>query len=366
MPNDVCGIGEEPEMSERFGFLIVPDFPFYGLFPAIEALRVANHNSGQRLYEWHLVSADGEPVTATNGMTLAVDHSIADCPKLSVCFAVAGNHPLDHCSPVIVNWLRHIDRHGTKLGAFDSGIFLLAAAGLLDGHDAAVHWEIAPTLQEHYPSVSIIDRIYQIDDRRLTCAGGSSTLDLMLTLIAAAHGRALMEKVANGLVHRPHRGGAERQLPDEPGAVARDSALLKRICDFMNDNIDEPRTVEEIARRFGLSSRKMEKLFRENLNTLPSGYYLNLRMEHAREYLFYSSMSVKEIAVACGFSSPSVFCRAFRKIYRASPRQYRQDVSADSLKRLSTIYMPSDRPRISHAISSVSAGGSEGAPAKSA
>ena len=92
-------------MAEKFGFLIVPDFPFYGLFPAIEALRVANHNSGRRLYEWHLISADGRPVTATNGMILAVDHGIQDCPKLSVCFTVAGNHPLDHCSPRLVRWL---------------------------------------------------------------------------------------------------------------------------------------------------------------------------------------------------------------------------------------------------------------------
>ncbi|MER8975282.1 GlxA family transcriptional regulator [Mesorhizobium sp. M0800] len=342
-------------MSERFGFLIVPDFPFYGLFPAIEALRVANHNSGQRLYEWHLVSVDGGPITATNGMTLAVDHSIADCPKLSVCFAVAGNHPLDHCSPGILNWLRQIDRHGTKLGAFDSGIFLLAAAGLLDGQDAAVHWEIAPTLREHYPAVSLTDRIYQIDDRRLTCAGGSSTLDLMLTLISTAHGRALMEKVANGLVHYPHRSGAERQLPDEPSAVTKDSLLLKRICVFMSENIDDPQRIENISVRFGMNQRKLESLFKKNLNVLPSDYYISLRMDHAREYLFYSSMSVKEIALACGFSSPSVFCRAFKKIYRISPREYRRSVSAESLRRFSTSYDPGGRPKISHALDAVSA-----------
>lgn len=333
-------------MTEKFGFLIVPDFPFYGLFPAIEALRVANHNSDRRLYEWYLISADGGPVTATNGMSLAVDHSIADCPKLSVCFAVAGNHPLDHCSQNILNWLRQIDRHGTRLGAFDSGIFMLAAAGLLDGHQAAVHWEIAPTLREHYPTVSITDRIYQIDEWRLTCAGGSSTLDLMLTLIATAHGRALMEKVANGLVHRPHRTGPERQLPDEPNEVTKDQSLLKKIIRFMTDNIDDPQTIENISRRFGLTQRRLESLFKQNLNSLPSNYYLNLRMAHAREYLFYSGMSIKEIAIACGFSSPSVFCRAFRKVYHLSPRQYRRHVSADSLKRLSKIYHPSAGPQI--------------------
>lgn len=337
-------------MTETFGFLIVPDFPFYGLFPAIEALRVANHNSGQRLYEWCLISADGGPVTATNGMTLAVDHGIADCPQLSVCFAVAGNHPLDHCSQNILNWLRQIDRHGTTLGAFDSGAFMLAAAGLLDGHEAAVHWEIAPTLRERYPAVGISDRIYQISDRRLTCAGGSSTLDLMLTLIATAHGRALTEKVANGLVHRPHRAGSERQLPDEPNEVAKDQLLLKRIVRFMAENIEDPQRIEDVSKRFGLTQRRLERLFKQYLNTLPSDYYLNLRMEHAREYLFYSGMSIKEIAVACGFSSPTVFCRAFRKIYHLSPRQYRRTVSADSLKRFSRIYDPAGRPQIYYAV----------------
>jgi AraC family carnitine catabolism transcriptional activator len=334
------------EMAETFGFLIVPDFPFYGLFPAIEALRVANHNSGRRLYQWHLISADGGPVTATNGMTLAVDHGIRDCPKLSVCFAVAGNHPRDHCSPNLLRWLRRVDRHGTVLGAFDSGVFLLAAAGLLDGHDAAVHWEIAPTLQEHYPTVGITDRIYRIDRRRITCAGGSSTLDLMLTLIADAHGPELAEKVANGLVHRPHRAGRERQLADRPDEASHDRVLLRKIVKYMEDNIGEPEKIGSISRRFELTQRKLEALFKQHLRMLPSSFYLDMRMEHAREYLFYSSMSIGEIGIACGFSSPAVFCRAFRRFHRLSPRQYRQQVSADSLRQFSRTYAPAGAPQI--------------------
>ena len=81
----------------------------------------------------------------------------------------------------------------------------------------------------------------------------------------------------------------------------------------MGDNIEVPYRLVSISKRFGINFRKLEKLFRQNLNVMPSDYYLNLRMEHAREYLFYSGMSVKEISVASGFSSPSVFCRAFTK-----------------------------------------------------
>lgn len=333
-------------MTARFGFLIVPDFAFYGLFPAIEALRVANQISGHRLYEWYLVTADGGPVIATNGMTLAVDQSMHDCPKLAVCFAVAGNHPLDHCSQNILNWLRQIDRYGTALGAFDSGVFLLAAAGLLDGHAAAVHWEIAPTLREYYPALSITDRIYQVDERRLTCAGGSSTVDFMLTLIGAAHGRGLADKVANGLVHGPHRAGSERQLPDQPIEITKDYLLLKEVIQHMKDNIDDPDRIENIAGHFGMTIRNLEMLFKRNINTLPAKYYLDLRMEHSREYLFYSGMSIKEIALACGFSSSAVFCRAFRRFYQSSPRQYRRQVSAESLQRYARAYYPGGSPQV--------------------
>lgn len=332
-------------MTERIGFVVVPDFPFYGLFPAIEALRVANHNSGKRLYEWCLISVDGKPVKATNGMSLAVDYGVASCPRLSICFAVSGNHPLDHRPKPLLGWLRQVDRHGTILGAFDSGVFLLAAAGLLDNQTAVVHWEIAPTLQEHYPSVSVSDEIYRIDKHRITCAGGSSTVDLMLTLIARSHGSALAEMVANGLVHRPHRAGNELQLRTRPVA-AEETKAIEAITKFMSANLTEPRRIADIARRFRLSQRKLEGLFARNLGVLPAQYYLNLRMERARELLFYSTMPVNEIATISGFSSPSVFCRAFGTIHKMSPRAYRQNLSVDNLRQLSSVYGPEGVPQI--------------------
>ncbi|MGH9203055.1 MAG: helix-turn-helix domain-containing protein [Vicinamibacterales bacterium] len=168
----------------------------------------------------------------------------------------------------------------------------------------------------------------------------------MLTLIARAHGRVLAEIVANGLVHRPHRAGPERQLPEKPSEVSKERALLKKIIKYMEDNIDDPEKIESVSRRFELTQRKLEALFKQHLGIVPSSFYLNMRMEHAREYLFYSAMSVREIALACGFSSPSVFCRAFRKFHQLSPRQYRRQVSADNLKHFSRTYAPAGAPQI--------------------
>lgn len=333
-------------MSEKFGFLIVPDFAFYGLFPALEALRVANYNSSERLYEWCVISSDGRGVVATNGMTPVADHSVADCPPLSSCFVVAGNHPLDNCPPVAIKWLRRIDRLGTRLGAFDSGIFLLAAAGLLDGHVAAVHWEILPIIRENYPSLRLTDQLYNVDARRMTCAGGTSTTDLILAVIAAVHGDALADKVAKGLVHWPRRAGSERQYPAIPPDATDNRADLNDVIAFMHDNIDDPAGIGVIAAKFGLSQRLVEGLFRRHLNTVPSTYYRDLRLKRAQEYLFYSRMSVNEITAACGFSSPTVFCRAFKKASGLSPMAYRRSVSVSGLQRLNHAYGTEGAPQI--------------------
>jgi transcriptional regulator GlxA family with amidase domain len=168
----------------------------------------------------------------------------------------------------------------------------------------------------------------------------------MLTLIANAHGQALAERVSNGLVHRPHRAGSERQLPERPNEITREHALLRKVTSYMENRIEDPEKIDKISNMFGLTQRKLENLFSQHLNVLPSAYYLNLRLTHAREYLFYSGMSVKEIALACGFSSAAVFCRAFRRFHRLSPRQYRRQVSAETLKQFSNSYDPGAGPQI--------------------
>jgi AraC family carnitine catabolism transcriptional activator len=114
----------------------------------------------------------------------------------------------------------------------------------------------------------------------------------------------------------------------------------------MESNISDPEKIETVSKRFDLTQRKLEALFKRHLGVLPANFYLSMRLEHAREYLFYSAMSIREISLACGFGSPSVFCRAFRKSHQLSPRQYRRQVSADNLKQFSRTYAPAGAPQI--------------------
>ena len=322
--------------AEEIGFLLVPEFPVYALILATEALRVANQNAGQRHFDWHLISVDGEAVHAGSGMAINPDLSIAEVsatPSLSTVIVCSGNHPLQYFDDRLLNWLRRLDRHGVALGALDTGTFALAAAGLLDGYHATLHWEAIPMFREQYPDIDIVERLFTLDRNRLTCAGGVAVLDMMLHLIAMRFGPALARVVADGFVHTRigHEADAQR-LPVE-GLTETVESTIPRIIRIMEKNLDPPLTSAELAEACGVSIRSLERSMRRKLGDTPMRYYQKIRLRTARNLLFYSDMSIRDISLSCGFSSPPVFTRAFHAQYGQAPREFRNDFSTDELRR---------------------------------
>ena len=175
-------------MTEDFYFLLLPEFSSIGFMSAIEPLRVANRFSGA-LYRWHILSADGGPVAASNGISLNAEGAFDSVKDASVVFVVAGFEPLVRYTREIADWLRRLDRAGATLGGIDTGSFILAEAGLLDRKRVTVHWEAASAFQERYPALEVSPELFEIDERRITCAGGTASIDLMLDVIARASWR---------------------------------------------------------------------------------------------------------------------------------------------------------------------------------
>jgi AraC family transcriptional regulator, carnitine catabolism transcriptional activator len=323
--------GGEP--TEKFGFLLLPEFPMYAFILATEALRVANQNAGARLFSTHLISLDGRPVSAGNGMTVTPDFGIADVPFLPNLLVFACNHPTKHLNRTLHAWLRRLERHGALIGAVDTGQFALAEAGLLDGYSVALHWEAMPMFREAYPAIDVRDTLFTIDRNRITCAGGVATLDMMLHLIANKHGRSLAEIVANGLVRGRIRHDGERQRVSADDAFGPVNHRLVGIVQDMEANLEAPLSTDVLAARAGISVRQLERLMQDTLSEAPSRYYLKLRLQAARNHLFYGDMPIQDIAQACGFSSPSVLSRAFKEHFGVSPREFRRQFSADRLER---------------------------------
>jgi AraC family transcriptional regulator, carnitine catabolism transcriptional activator len=325
--------GKGADHTESIGFLLLPEFPVYAFVLATEALRVANQNAAERLFSSLLITVDGKPVIAGNGMTVIPDLSIGDAPFVPTVIVFACNHPEKHISRGLLAWLRRLDRHGALLGAVDTGQFALAEAGLLDGYTVTLHWEAMSLFRERYPGIEVRETLFAIDRNRVTCAGGIATLDMMLHLIANRHGQALAEVIANGLVHGRIRHDGEKQRASADEALGVINHRLADIVQTMEAYLETPLSTEQLAARAGISVRQIERLMRETLGETPSRYYLKLRLQAARNHLFYGDLPIQDIAHACGFSSPSVLSRAFKNHFGVSPREFRHQFSADRLER---------------------------------
>jgi transcriptional regulator GlxA family with amidase domain len=350
-----CGTQRPPE---QIGFLLLPQFSLYTLVPAIESLRIANQNAGRQLFSSHLFSVDGRPVPACNGMLLTPERSIGEVPYFPTLFVCAGNEPSQHCAKRLLNWLRRLARHGAVLGGLDTGTFALAAAGVLEGYRATVHWETIGVLRELYPNVTVSEQLYVVDRHRITCAGGTATLDLMLYLIGTKCGRNLAQIVANGFVHGRRRHDAEQQRVSADDAFGHADPRLARVIQAMEADIEAPLSAVELAAAAGMSVRQLERLVRDRLDDTPMRYYLKLRLQTARNHLFYGDMPIQDIAAACGFSSPPVFSRTFHAHFGLSPREFRSQFSGDQLRR----FRPEIRQQLSFARPASSATRDSSAP----
>jgi AraC family carnitine catabolism transcriptional activator len=212
------------------------------------------------------------------------------------------------------------------VGGVDTGAFALALAGVIGTGESPVvlHWEAVPAFQERFTSVPVLNQIYLVDDKRVHCAGGVATLDLILDLIASFRGEALANEVANALVHT-RRPSVTQQRSD--GLLESDqSPLVGRLISLMEKNLDFPISLDDLADALGVSSRTLTRTCRRVLGESPMRLYLHIRLQAARSFLFYEESSIKDVANACGFSYPAVFSRAFKDKFGQTPREFRERI----------------------------------------
>ena len=308
----------------RFNLILQPEFPLNALILASDALRIANQTSGRDLFRWTFVSENGAAVRASNGMWFSVDCAIDAMPPAEVYLLFEGNLPTQRNSPGLLGHLRAAARFGAVVGGVDTAAFALAQAGIVAGDDNAelvLHWEAVPTFKERFPQAVLKEQIYLIGPNRVHCAGGVATLDMMLDLIARFDGQALANEVANALVHT-RRESTTRQrgdgLPD-----AAESSLSHRIVAVMESNLDFPLGLEELAQALGVSQRTLSRVCKRTFGESPMRFYLHIRLQAARNFLFYEEFSIKDVAIACGFSYPAVFSRVFKAEFGQTPRDFR-------------------------------------------
>lgn len=310
---------------QRFGFLLIEGFSILPFASAIEALRSANRHSGEKLYSWLVVSPGGGLVTASNGVACLADLPVKDCEKLDAVIVCGGvdAHIFDNRQTLA--WLRLQARQGAKIGAVSLGSYILARAGLLNGVRCTIHWENLDGFQEDYPELIVTEELYEIDGNRFTCSGGTAALDMMMSMIAKDHGRELATKIAENYIHERIRDQHDHQRMNLRARLNISHPKLLNVIETMQQNLEDPLPRSTLAAMSGLSTRQLERLFRKYLQRTPTRYYLELRLAKARSLLNQTSLSILDVAMACGFVSASHFSKCYREQFNRKPRDERHN-----------------------------------------
>ncbi len=311
------------ESPRQFVFLLTDQFSMMAFAAAIEPLRQANRMSRRSLYEWRLASEDGMPVACSNGCTVSSDISLIDLSRGTALVVCTGLNLRDATARPILSWLRTQSRRGVRLGAVCTGAHVLAKAGLLGGKRATIHWENQAAFAEEFPETDLSNLLYCLDGDVFTCAGGTASADMMLQLISEDHGSDLAALVADGMVHAPVRSDADEQRLSVPARIGVRHPKLVNIIQTMEQNTEDPISPSDLAKGVNMSTRQLERLFRRYLNRSPKRYYMELRLEKARNLLLQTDMSVINVALACGFTSPSHFSKCYRNHFQRTPYRER-------------------------------------------
>lgn len=308
---------------KRFVFVLLDQFTMLCFSSAVEALRIANRMSGQPLFEWVLIGEGGDYVQSSAEIWFRLDGDLDEIRREDVVLLCGGIDVAGATTKRLLSWLRREARKGPVIGGLCTAGYTLAKAGLLDGKRATIHWENQDSFTEEFEEVTLTKSVFVVDGNRITTAGGTASIDLMLKLIAEDQGEDLANLVADQLIYTSIRTDQDTQRLSIPTRIGVRHPKLGAVIRMMEQNIEDPISPSQLAEDVGMSTRQLERLFRRYLNRSPKRYYMELRLGKARNLLMQTDMSVINVALACGFASPSHFSKCYRAHYDTTPYRER-------------------------------------------
>ena len=305
--------------KKRFIFLLLDNFSLISYACAVEPLRLANRYHSSDFYEWKSASENGKTAECSAGTNFQVDMGLEETNRGDTIIICGGINVKDHTSKAILNWLRREARRGVHIGALCTASYVLAKAGLLNGKTATIHWENYDSFEEEFDEVALSKSVFVVDENRSSSAGGIASIDLILRFVSDDLGQDLANTVADQLIYNAIRTERDGQRLSIPTRIGVRHPKLSLVIQMMEKNIEEPISPSILAREVGMSTRQLERLFRRYLNRSPKRYYMELRLQKARNLLMQTEMSVINVALACGFASPSHFSKCYRSHYNTTP-----------------------------------------------
>lgn len=303
--------------TEQFDVLLFDRFSNHCLANIVEPLRAANMLTGQQLYIWRFCTLDGGPVVSSSGLKITPDGDVDG--KTGDMLIVMPSYGVRELEPApIARVLSSSARNYRVLTGCDTGSWLLAQAGLLKEYRATIHWDELAGFAESFPEVEVVRERFVIDRNRVTCSGAMAAFDLVLHLVGMSHGPLLAMDVAQLFMTRD----GVQASPAFPKARGR---LVNRAVDLMQENLEYPLSIPQLARMAGSTQKTLETRIQAALQATPQAVYGRLRLSQARRLVLETNQPVSEIAARCGYENASAMTRAFKSVFRQTPRDLRKD-----------------------------------------
>lgn len=314
---------------KNYIFVLLESFSMLAFSSAIEPLRLANYMAKKQIFSWNLLSIGEKDVVCSNGTRVLCDSNLElDTHRDDTVIVCGGTDIKKSVTKKLLNWLRKESRKGVAIGGVCTAAQVMAMAGLLDGKKCTIHWENRDSFAEEFPEHHLTSAIYTVDGNRFTAAGGMASADLMLHLIGAEFGSELANSIADQMIHTSIRTEKDSQRLSIPTRIGVRHPKLSAVLELMESSLEEPQSPSKLATQVGVSTRQLERLFRRYLNKSPKRYYMELRLQKSRNLLLQTDMTVINVALACGFSSPSHFSKCYRNHFSNTP--YRERGATDT------------------------------------
>lgn len=341
-PGDRPPHGGAREPRLRVGFVLARRFTLCAFANFVDVLRLAA-DEGDRsrpiLCRWSVLSDTMSPVASSCGVVVQPDTRLSDPRAFDYVVVVGGLiDEIDTLGTATVRFLEEAAAARVPLVGVCTGAFILHRAGLMDGYRCCISWfHHADFLEQFAGLVPVSDRIFIIDRDRLTCSGGASSAHLAAALVERHVGQAAAHKSLQiMMIDEAHRG--EKSQPGVALDLATTDDAAKRALLHMHQHLEEPLSIDEVARRLGMGRRSLERHFDKAFGRSPNDCYLAMRLEQADMLLRRTSRTVAAIAAATGFCDASHLSRTFRRHRGVTPATVRHGGAADApLQRSNTL-----------------------------
>lgn len=318
----------EASAPTTMAFLLIPGFSMFTLSCAVEVFRVANERTATPRFAYRTVGVREREVASSDGIGLTADAVIADCPPVDMILVVSSLEGAEFFEPEVARWLRRNAHAGSAIAALGSAGILVAKTGLLDGYACVTHWRLHDDFRERFPEVRLTKGLYVIDRDRLSTGGGFSNYDLALAIVARTIGQGAASEIADAMLHPRIREPGESPRMAVPWRYGVTDERIVRAIEAMEQNIEQPASLEAISEAAGSSTRQLQRLFVSGLGRTPVAVYAEIRLRDGRAMLQQSTLSIAEIALKCGFADASHFTRRYRQMFGETPAETRRATRA--------------------------------------